>query len=279
VNGVISESPRFLSSPVGYIIPRWRLCREQIPDVSGPEKDLAKRLAYYLLKGMNKAVRDYQMIADGDRIAVAVSGGKDSWTLLCLLHLRRAIVPERYEIVAVHVAIRAAEGVACTEWDAQNVYLAASGLDGATLPVEVVDIGVQPGCFRCSHQRRKALFAAAERTGCNKVALGHHADDAAQTTLLNLIFHGRVETLRPKRFFFAGRLVLIRPMIYLQEKEIARFAQACAFPQALVRCPHRQSSRRTMVKDMIRALEKEYPKVKINLFRAGLQGEKASDMA
>lgn len=244
--------------------------------MSGPETDLANKLAYYLLKGVNKAIRDYQMIADGDRVAVAVSGGKDSWTLLRLLDIRRAIVPETYEIMPVHVAMQAPEGGPCTEWNGQNVQFAAPSPDGAALRMEVVDIGVQPDCFRCSHERRKALFAAAERLGCNKVALGHHADDAAQTTLLNLFFHGRVETLYPKRSFFAGRLVLIRPMIYLQEKAIVRFAQACGFQLTPARCPYLQSTRRRMVKDMIRALEKEYPKVKINLFRAGLLGERAS---
>jgi tRNA 2-thiocytidine biosynthesis protein TtcA len=245
--------------------------------VSVPETDLAKKLAYYLLKGVNKAVRDYQMIADGDRIAVAVSGGKDSWTLLRLLALRRASVPEKYQIVPIHVAMQASDGVYCTARETLRAQ-ATSAMEDPAQPLEVVDIGAQPDCFRCSHQRRKALFVAAERLSCNKVALGHHADDAAQTTLLNLFYHGRVETLYPKRSFFDGRLMLIRPMIYLQEREIVRFAQACAFPPVSNRCLHNLTSRRSMVKDMIRTLEKEYPKVKINLFRAGLVDGQSRDV-
>ncbi|MEM4723811.1 MAG: ATP-binding protein [Candidatus Hadarchaeum sp.] len=230
---------------------------------------LKDRLAYYLLKGVNKALRDYEMIADGDRVAVAVSGGKDSFTLLYLLWLRQQSFPERYEIVAVHVRMHGANGTPCLALDIRSV-LEKTGL--SPLPLEVVDIGEQPdNCSRCSFLRRKAIFETAQRLGCNKVALGHHADDAAQTTLLNLIFHGKVETLYPKRLFFGGQITLIRPLIYLPEKRIARFAQACAFPLQAIACPYSTNSRRTFVKDIIRMLEHDYPKVKINLFRAGLR--------
>jgi tRNA 2-thiocytidine biosynthesis protein TtcA len=120
------------------------------------------------------------------------------------------------------------------------------------------------------------LFQAAQRLGCNKLALGHHADDAAETTLLNLIFHGRVETLLPKRSFFDGQFTVIRPLIYVPEKRLALLAQACAFPVMAASCPHRLTSHRQWVKDLIHTVEQEHPKVKINLFRAGLRPENAS---
>lgn len=229
------------------------------------------KLGYYLLKSMNKAIRDYGMIADGDRIAVAVSGGKDSLALWHLLRLRQHSAAERYETVAVHIVMRQASGTACTEAagrDALQAYLQATGQEYAFESVEVAE---QPDCFRCSHLRRQALFRAARRLGCNKVALGHHADDAAETTLLNLIFHGRVETLMPARSFFGGQLVLIRPLIYVPEKRLARLAQACAWPVMATSCANSTLSRRRWVKDLIRAMEQEYPRVKINLFRAGLE--------
>lgn len=239
---------------------------------------LKDKLAYYLLKAINKAIRDYQMIVDGDRIAVAVSGGKDSLTLLYLLLLRQQHALERYETIAVHVRMRKADGTPCTEVDPRNA-LAEAGVHLETM--EVVDMGVHSdGCFRCAYLRRKAIFETAQRLACNKVALGHHADDAAQTTLLNLIFHGRVETLHPKRTFFNGQFTLIRPLIYLPEKRIARFAQACAFPLQATSCAHSLGSRRALMRDLIRMLEREYPKVKINLFRAGLRAhvsEKGND--
>jgi tRNA 2-thiocytidine biosynthesis protein TtcA len=242
------------------------------------KRDIAAqdKLAYYLLKSMNKAIRDYEMIADGDRIAVAVSGGKDSLALLHLLHLRQQSVPERYQTVAVHIIMGRADGASCMQADGRNAladYLRSTGQAHA---FELVGVADQPDCFRCSHLRRRALFQAARRLGCNKLALGHHADDAAETTLLNLIFHGRVETLSPRRSFFDGQFMLIRPLIYVPEKRLARLAQACAFPVMAASCPHRMTSRRQWVKDLLHAVEQEYPKVRINLFRAGLRPQNAS---
>jgi tRNA 2-thiocytidine biosynthesis protein TtcA len=230
---------------------------------------LQDKLAYYLLKSVNKAVRDYEMIQNGDRVLVAVSGGKDSLTLLHLLRLRQRSAAEKYHIIAVHVAMLRSDGMPCSGSDARvtlGTYLAAQGQAYA---FETIETDEQPDCFRCSRLRRKALFVAAQRLGCNKIALGHHADDAAQTTLLNIAFHGKVETLNPKRAFFGGQFVLIRPLIYVPEKEIVRFAQAQGFPPGPACCPRSLTSRRLLAKDIIRTLEREYPKVKINLFRAG----------
>lgn len=240
-------------------------------EISTPDK-----LAYYLLKSMNKAIRDYAMIADGDRIAVAVSGGKDSLALLHLLRLRQQTTPEKYDIVAVHVAMATADGAPCVDADERDALAAYLHSTGQAYSVEAVEVTDQPECFRCSHLRRRALFQAARRLDCNKLALGHHADDAAETTLLNLIFHGRVETLSPTRSFFDGEFVLIRPLIYVPEKRLARFAQACSLPVMPASCSHHLTSRRRWVKDLIHALEQEYPKVKINLFRAGLRPENDS---
>ena len=232
---------------------------------------LKDKLAYYLLKDVNKAIRDYEMIADGDRIAVAVSGGKDSLAMLNLLRLRRHSVPEDYTMVAVHVRTPRLGKTqpAAMDWcRTLQDYLSSQGMDCV---FETIDLKEPLKCFRCSYLRRKAFFAAAQRTGCNKIALGHHSDDAAQTTLLNLLFSGRVETLLPRRQFFGGKFVVIRPMIYLAEKDIARLAQACDFPLVTSSCPRASDSRRVLVKGVIRTLEQEFPAVKTNLVRAGLR--------
>jgi len=254
--------------------------RDRLPGDAVSKRDIAAqdKLAYYLLKGVNKAIRDYTMLSDGDRVAVAVSGGKDSFTLLDLLQRRQRTARERYSLVAVHVVMHDPRGINCAEQDPSpglGTYFEALGLEHAFEPVAV---GATPDCYRCSHLRRKAIFTASERLGCNKVALGHHADDAAQTTLLNLIFHGRVETLQPRREFFGGRFVLVRPLIYLTEKEIARYARMRAFPLQSFSCPGSLSSRRQLAKGIIASLEQEYPKVKINLFRAGLQPSQTTDI-
>ncbi len=229
------------------------------------------KLGHYLLRSINKAIRDYGMITDGDRVAVGVSGGKDGLTLLRLLQLRQHSAVDKCSLVAVHIEVRGSDGTFCTDPRAPALLTAWLEGQGQAYAFETVDVGDQPDCFRCSYLRRKTIFVAAQRLGCNKVALGHHADDAAQTTLLNLVFHGTAETLSPRRQFFGGQLVLIRPMIYVPEKEIARFARIWGLPVQPASCPRSLTSRRLLVKNIIRALEHEYPRVKINLFRAGLR--------
>jgi tRNA(Ile)-lysidine synthase TilS/MesJ len=232
---------------------------------------LHERLAYYLLKGLNRAVRDYAMIGAGDRVAVAVSGGKDSLTLLHLLRLRQRSAQDKYDVVAVHVTGAESSETPCSTVKARRTLEAYFRAQAQEYAIEAMEAAPEPDCARCAYLRRRALFEAAKRMACNRIALGHHADDAAQTTLLNLIFSGRAETLRPSREFFAGRFVLIRPMMYVEEKEIARFAEAAGLPAVQSRCPSERTSHRIWVKGLIRIMEQEQPKVKINLIRAGLK--------
>ncbi len=230
------------------------------------------RLAYWLLKKVDKAIRDYGMIAEGDRVAVAVSGGKDSLALLRLLDLRRKHVPETYDLVALHVVgdARGPEGPAhapLLDWLEQQGYnFAVEPLylpAGEPLPLT---------CARCTWHRRRTLFEMAARLGCNVVALGHHADDLAQTTLLNLLYHGRVETMAPQREYFNEILRLVRPLCYLAEKEIRRLARATGFPPPPSACPRNETSRRALVADLLRQAEKECRDARGNLLRAGLKG-------
>lgn len=240
---------------------------------------MCDRLVYYLLKKVNKAVREHGLIADGDRIAVAVSGGKDSLALLRLLCARQGVVHERYSLVAVYVT--PADDAPCdarTDRRALESWFQGEGVEYTFAPMEPAgeqsDRQDQSPCFHCAWRRRKALFVAAERLGCNKVALAHHADDAAQTMLLNLFYQGRVETMRPRVEFFAGRLTLIRPLAYVPEKELARLAAACHFPPPPAPCPNAQTSQRALMARVLRLVEATYPKVKVNLWRAAERSKK-----
>ena len=228
-------------------------------------------LAYWLIKKINKANRDFDLIADGDRIAVAVSGGKDSLTLLELLYRRQRSVPTDYTLVPVHVV----SDWRCSDQDQRGwleQYFQSLQLDYAIPEITILqDEGDQPrepSCFWCAWNRRKALFQTAHELGCNKLAFGHHADDIAQTTLLNLFYHGRLETMEPKVEFFGGVITVIRPLVYVPEKEIVRFAQAAGFPPVRVTCPHAATSKRTQMAQLLRQIEGECPQVKVNLFRA-----------
>ena len=128
-------------------------------------------------------------------------------------------------------------------------------------------------CQRCTWLRRKAIFQAADALGCNVVAFAHHADDAAQTTLLNLLYGGDVRTLAPCADYFDGRFRLIRPLIYVPETDLTRFARASGFPPPPPACPRSDNSRRRRVAEMLKLLGRDYlTQARPNLIRAGLRG-------
>lgn len=232
---------------------------------------LQDRLAYYLLKKVNKALYRYQMIEDGDRIVVAVSGGKDSLTLLKMLQLKKKTIPVAYDLVAVHVESDFQSGDSGHRERLEQLFR-DEGLEYSFEQIQMT-VGEDrkrrtSDCFWCSWNRRKALFLAAQRLDCNKVALGHHADDVAETTLLNLFYHGRLETMEPKVHFFGGTITVIRPLVFVPEREIVRFASESRFPSQSCRCPNRNTSKRARMKEWLSTLEKECPRVKMNLCKA-----------
>lgn len=232
-------------------------------------------LAYWLLKDVNKAVRDYDMIQDGDRIAVAISGGKDSLSLLRLLDIRRRTSREKYSLFAIHV-VGDTRGPDGRENSDLKDWLVENGYAHAIEPMNISEGEALPmGCRRCTWNRRRTIFEVAEANSCNKIALGHHADDLAQTTLLNLIYSGKVETMAPKVEYFNGTFHVIRPICYLNEKAIKRFSNANSFPPPPPGCPQSEQSHRQRVEEMIRHAEKWCKNIRTNLLRAGLKGNES----
>ncbi len=231
------------------------------------------RLAYWLLKDINKAIREFEMIRAGDRIGVALSGGNDSLSLLRLLDWRRAAAPEPYELVALHV-IGDARGPACPSHPPLIDWLAQSGLAYRLEPVILpADEALPMDCQRCTWNRRRTLFQMARQEGCNVLAFGHHADDLAQTTLLNLLFSGQVETMSPRREYFEGAFRLIRPLCTTRQKDLRRFARANPdFPPPPPECPRHDQSRRQRAEELIRQAESWAGDTRANLLRAGLKG-------
>lgn len=229
-----------------------------------------ERLAYFLLKSVNEAVREFDMLRAGDRVAVAVSGGKDSLTLLRLLQTHRLSFEKRYTVAAIHVR-GDATGVTAPHAPLEE-WLAGQGVPLRMVEPEArADEALPLSCQRCTWLRRKALFEAADALDCNVIAYAHHADDAAQTTLLNLLYGGNLRTLQPVADYFGGRFRLIRPLIYTPESELARFARACNFPPPPPACPRAGVSRRKVIADMLKLLGRDYlTQARPNLIRAGL---------
>jgi tRNA 2-thiocytidine biosynthesis protein TtcA len=240
----------------------------------------ADRVASYLLKSVNRAVRAFDLITPGDRIAVGVSGGKDSRTLLELL-LRGVDIPPTahptsaenrvrpYDVVAVHID---GSGVGLPDLrPLLQPWFEALAVDYEIAPLKVSNDEPLPmDCFRCAWNRRKALFFTADHLDCNKVALGHHADDAVVTTLLSLLYKGQLETLDPNLSFFDGHFFVIRPLIYLSEGEISRYARACGWklPPAL-QCSRSGTSRRGKIEQFLASFDKqERQQIRANLWHA-----------
>jgi tRNA 2-thiocytidine biosynthesis protein TtcA len=209
---------------------------------------------------------DYKMLSDGDKIAVAVSGGKDSLTLLRLLHDRKKFVPVKYDILAVHIDLGYPRSCARK----LERYFKKIGVKYHIEKVDELkkikrkDIT----CFWCSWNRRKALFGVADRFSCSKVALGHHKDDIIETILLNLFFQGEISAMSPKQELFKGKIMLIRPLAYVEEYMIKRFVREQKIPHETCTCPNAIISNRAKMAKIIRDIKKINPDVKTNIFRS-----------
>jgi tRNA 2-thiocytidine biosynthesis protein TtcA len=186
------------------------------------------------------------------------------------LHRRRRMAREQYQIIAAHVRTDMHCGRSVPidwlqGWCAErNIPLA---IDTLAIAEEVATTTLS-GCFRCAWNRRKALFRLADQWGCNKLAFGHHADDIAETTLMNLFYNAAIRPMEPKMNLFDGRLVAIRPLAYVEERDIVPFVQASGFPVQGEPCPEGASSRRAVVKRILRELEQDNHAVKRHIYWA-----------
>ena len=221
---------------------------------------------FYISKRVGKAIADYAMLSDGDKIAVAVSGGKDSLTLLKVLNDRRSFVPIKYELLAVHIDL----GYPCMHPKILAEYFQSQGINYHIEKVDILKGKTRKdiSCFWCSWNRRKALFEVANRYGCQKVALGHHKDDIVETILLNLFFHGEISAMAPKQELFKGKITIIRPLAYVEEEMIIRFVKTIGFPHEKCACPNSITSKRTKITNMIKDLKKICPEIKTNIFNS-----------
>jgi tRNA 2-thiocytidine biosynthesis protein TtcA len=223
-------------------------------------------LEYYLSKMIGRAIMDYKMLADGDKVAVAVSGGKDSLALLKILQDRQKFVPIKYELLALHVDLGYPRSISAKlEKYFKKVKVKYHIVKGDELKnTKKKDIN----CFWCSWNRRKHLFIAADKLGFNKVALGHHKDDIVETILMNLFFQGEISAMKPKQELFKGRITLIRPLAYVEESMIRKFAREEKLPHDTCVCPNSVVSHRAKMGRIIQELQKSCPEVKTNIFRS-----------
>jgi tRNA 2-thiocytidine biosynthesis protein TtcA len=232
----------------------------------------ASPLESRIAKKATRAIVDFGLIEDGDRIMVGLSGGKDSWTLLQILEVLRRRAPIRFSFVAVNVD----HGY---ENDEHAVIASACAAHGWECRVEhasirrVMDDLLEPGatpCSLCARLRRGVLYRLAGEVGATKIALGHHADDFIETLLLNLFFAGSLKAMAARLVSDVGGHVVIRPLAYVWEDECRAYAGACGLPIVACPCPAcgDLSLQRQRVKRLLAELERDHPGVKNSMARA-----------
>lgn len=218
---------------------------------------------------MGKAIHDYSMILDKDNILVGVSGGKDSLALLNILFSFQKKAPVEFTVFPVYIDL-GFENSFAKELEAYiNKHYGA-------LRIEYTDYGVyahskrnrENPCFLCSRLRRKRLFEIAQELGCKKIALGHNKDDIIETFFINMLYAGKLGTMKPGQSFFNDKFQIIRPMSYIEKDDIIEFCSKSDIPEFINTCPSNSTSKRKAVREMLNNLYQENSHIKGNVFKA-----------
>lgn len=204
---------------------------------------------------VNKTLFNYNLIENGDKVMVGLSGGKDSYSLLDLLISRRNNLPIKFEIHACHVM------AIDMDYKADITFMKKICEDNNVnfhlkeITVDYNPNDRKPACFICSWKRRKMLFTATRECNCNKLALGHHLDDAVETLLMNMINHSSISSIPPKLSMFNGDIQLIRPLSICKDNELELYAATKNFPTELKKCTYEKDTHRNSIRQIIQNME------------------------
>lgn len=220
-----------------------------------------------ILREIRKADNDYQMIQDGDVVAVGVSGGKDSMVLLTALAMYAKFKGKNFTVKGIHISL----GFPDMNFDEVISFCKRNDIEFHIFPSQVYDILKRNldakgdlKCSLCSKFKKATVIDAAKSLGCNKVAFGHHSDDAVETLLMNMIHGGKIATFRPKMFLTNTQMMFIRPLIYAYESDILLAQSTNQIPFVKSTCPNDGYTERQEMKNMLQDLYTKYPMAKHN---------------
>jgi len=233
------------------------------------QSPFSNAVARQINRSIGQAIHQYKMISHNDKIAVAISGGYDSLTLLWFLVKRLPRIPIHYKLLCIYVDPGFDGGFSTL----LQQYVQSMDLD---IRIVYTDIGHiahdienrENPCFICSRLRRKHIFDIAEQFACNKVALGHNKDDLIETLMINMYYAGEISCMKPMQPIFNGKLTLIRPLAYTDSELIRQFVKKFQLPHFINSCPSARNSRRSDIREMLTAFYRKNEKIKGNLFRA-----------
>lgn len=222
-----------------------------------------------MLSYVRRAIDHYHMIEDGDKIAVGVSGGKDSLTLLTALAKLRLFYPKKFEVTAITLEM----GYEDMDFAPVQKLCDELNVPYIRIPTQIKQIifdirKEENPCSLCAKMRRGALHEAAIAAGCHKIALGHHFDDVVETYLLSLFYEGRISCFQPVTYLDRMDVTLIRPLLYTPESYVRAFAKRFEMPVVFNPCPADGNTKRQEIKDLLKTLEKDMPGLRERIFGA-----------
>jgi tRNA 2-thiocytidine biosynthesis protein TtcA len=228
------------------------------------------KLFLHLKKWLEKAVLDYEMIEEGDRVLIGMSGGADSFALLDLLDSPMIFVPH-FSFVAVNIDMGFDPGYRTYKelekyFQENNYRYIMEKTDIGNLAHS--DFNRKNPCFLCSRLRRKMIFEIADAEGCNKIAFAHHRDDIIETLLINMFYGREISTMVPKQRIFGGKLHIIRPLAYLREELVKKYSRERQFPAVKNDCPTSLTSKRIYIKNLLNDLERDNKEIRDNIYKS-----------
>lgn len=238
--------------------------------MNATQKAKNTKLFLHLKKWLERAVLDYGMINEGDRLLIGVSGGADSFALLDLLDSPMLFIP-KFSFLAVNIDMGFDP-----EYKSYNALENYFQEHNYRYVMEKTDIGnlahsdfnKKNPCFLCSRLRRKRIFEIAAAENCNKIAFAHHRDDIIETLLINMFYGREISTMMPNQIIFGGKLHIIRPLVYLREELVKKYSKERHFPVLENGCPTSRTSKRVYIKKLLDELEKDNKEIRDNLYKA-----------